>query len=267
MEAQSAANLAGRLVGIIWGDAKAGKTTYACSLPDKKLLINFDPEGFSSIAYRDDVDIIDLSTMPANEAIVNARKAAQYIIENANKYGSVIVDSLTTLTELALHDAVARGIGKSGSYTPTIDAPGLAGYGARNNTVNDIISKILRATGQTKLNCFFIAHADDPELSQDGKTIIQQTIMLSAKIRNNAALKVSEIYHINVSQGKRTLYLAPFGVKKPMGSRIFDTKAFTKFALDYDIDKPDEEQVCSLQRIITAWRTNNFTKLKSLPKE
>lgn len=265
---QNASALSGRLVGIIWGDAKSGKTTYACSLPGRKLLINFDPDGFSSIAYRDDVDVLDLSTMAATEAMISAKKAAQYIIESAGDYESVIVDSLTTLTELALHDAVAKGIGKGkGGFFPTIDEPGLASYGARNNGVNDVVSKILRATGQQKLNCFFIAHADDPEFTQDGKTIVQQTIMLSAKIRNMAGLKVSEIYHINIDGGRRTLYVAPFGVKKPMGSRIFDTEKFKKFSLDYDINEPDEEQPCSLQSIIKNWKDGGFKKLTGLPKK
>lgn len=269
MQPTNASALSGRLVGIIWGDSKTGKTTYACSLPGKKLLINFDPEGFSSIAYRFDVDIIDLSNDTPIDAMKNAEKVAQYIVENAQEagYSSVIVDSLTTLTEVSLHAAVAKGIGKGkGGFVPTIDEPGLSAWGARNNGVNTVISKIIRATGKVGLHCYFVAHADDPEFSQDGKTIVQQTIMLSAKIRNMAGLKVSEVYHLHVDQGRRTLYLAPFGVKRPMGSRVFNTEKFKKFQLLYDIDKPDEEQNCSLQNIVKAWQEGGFKKLEGLPK-
>lgn len=264
---QNASALSGRLVGIIWGDAKTGKTTWACSLPGKKLLVNFDPEGFSSIAYREDVDIIDLSQFTPTEAMRNADKVGGYILEHADDYESIIVDSLTSLTEIALHDAVAQGVGKSKQFTPTIDAPGLSAYGGRNNRVNSVVSKILRATGQKKKHCFFIAHADDPEYDKEGKTIIQQTIMLSAKIRNAAGLKVSEIYHINVDGDRTTVYLAPFGVKKPMGSRIFATKQFKQFRLEYNIDEPDEEQQCSLQSIVRAWQDGGFKKLTALPKK
>lgn len=268
MEAQNASGLSGRLVGIIWGDAKTGKTTYACSLPGRKLIINFDPEGFSSVAYRDDVDVIDLSNIAPKEAITAAKKAGTYIIENAEKYGSIIVDSLTTLTELSLRDAVERGVGKGkNGFVPTIDEPGLACWGARNNNVNDVVSKILRATGQTKLHCFLIAHADDPEFTQDGKTIVQQTIMLSAKIRNTTGLKVSEIYHLGQDANRRTIYLAPHGVKRPMGSRIFDTAKFKQFELKYDINKPDEEQPCALQCIVKKWQDDNYIKLTELPKK
>lgn len=264
---QNASALSGRLVGIIWGDAKTGKTTYACSLPGKKLLINFDPEGFSSIAYRDDVDVIDLSIMTATEAMKSAAKAAQYIVENKDKYESIIVDSITSLVDISLHDAIARGVGKGkGGFTPTLDDPGRAAYGGRNNGVNETVGKFLRATGQTKANCFFIAHADDPEYTEDGKSIVQHTIMLSAKIRNLTGLRVSEIYHLNVDNGRRTMYIAPFGVKKPMGSRMFDTETFKKFPLTYDINKPDEEQGCSLQSIIKDWKDGGFKKLTELPK-
>jgi hypothetical protein len=264
-EPQNASALSGRLVGVIWGDSKTGKTTWACSLPGRKLIINFDPEGFSSIAYREDVDVIDLSQLPHGDAISQAKKVGTYIIENPDLYESIIFDSLTTLTEAALFDAVARGIGKSQNFSPSIDAPGLSAYGARNNTVNDVIGRVLRATGQAGLNCFFIAHSDDPEFSLDGKTIVQQTIMLGAKIRNTTGLKVSEIYYINVDNGRRTVYVAPYGVKKPMGSRVFDTSTFKKFELKYDISKPDEAQDCSLQNIVKAWREGGFKKLTSLP--
>jgi hypothetical protein len=77
---------------------------------------------------------------------------------------------------------------------------------------------------------------------------------------------VSEIYHINTDAGKRTCYVAPFGIKKPMGSRIFDTEKFQKFTLDYDINKPDDEQAVSLQSIIKNWKEGGFKKLTSLPK-
>lgn len=243
-----------RLAGIIWGDAKVGKTTWAMSLPGRKLLINFDPDGYLSIAHRDDFDLLDLSLLPAREAIEQGKKVASYILENKTKYQSVVFDSLTTLVSVALEDAVERGIGKSAVFTPTIDAPGLAGYGGRNNNANTIIDKILRATAINKQHCFFLAHTDDPEYDKKGENIIQQTIMLSAKIRNSAALKVSELYHLGIgSGGKRIVYTHPFGVLKPMGSRIFDTTKVQRFDLKYTTEKPDEEQSCSLASIYNAF--------------
>lgn len=262
----SSEQLRTRLSGIIWGDAKTGKTTWAMTLPGRKLLINFDPDGFLSIAHRQDFDVFDLSTLPASEAIETTKKIGTYILDNADKYGSVIVDSLTTLTSLALEDAINRGIGKTSRFTPTLEAPGLQAYGARTSNVQNVIERIMRASGQKNLHCFFIAHKDDPEFDEDGKNIVQQTIMLSAKVRNNAALRVSEIYYLHLSSGnRRTVYLAPYGHLTPMGSRIFDTAKVPKFNLNYDPTKPDDEQRHSISRIIKSFEDGEFKKLTKEP--
>jgi hypothetical protein len=254
------------MAGVIWGDAKVGKTTYAMSLPGKKLLINLDPDGFVSVQHRDDLDILDLSQLPPQEAINDARKAASFIVENGANYNSVVVDSLTTLAEAALLDAIHRRVGKSATFTPSIDAPGLSAYGARNQNFNDVVARILRATTRHGLHCFFLAHADDPEFDQDGKTVVQQTIMLSSKMRQTTGLKVSEIWHMTMSQqNRRTLYLAPFGIKRPMGSRIFDTAKVPKFDLHYDINIPDDEQPHSLAHIYKTWTDGKMRKLTAVP--
>jgi hypothetical protein len=62
MEALDVATLIPRTAGIIWGDAKTGKTTYAMSLPGRKLLINFDPDGYAAVMYRDDFDVLNSSS-------------------------------------------------------------------------------------------------------------------------------------------------------------------------------------------------------------
>lgn len=266
MQVQSSTDIKPRITGLIWGDAKAGKTTYAMTLPGKKLIINFDPDGFTSVAYRKDFDVIDLSQLDAQTAIEQGRKAAAFIIENKGNYQSVIVDSLTTLAEAALGSAIAKGIGKSATFTPSLDAPGLAGYGGRNNAFNDVVSRVLRATAQANMHCFFIAHTDDPEYDKKGENIVQQTMMLSSKMRNTSALKVSEVWHMTCSDNNtRTIYLAPFGVKKPMGSRMFDMKAVSKFTLTYDIDKTDAEQPQAICNIYDTWLSAGMVKIKKAP--
>src|ERR1044072_4653379 len=46
---------------LLWGEAGGGKTTLACTAPGNKLLVNFDPRGPSSVAYRSDVSVADYS--------------------------------------------------------------------------------------------------------------------------------------------------------------------------------------------------------------
>lgn len=255
-----------RHTGLVWADAKVGKSTWLMSLPGNKLIVNFDPDGFMSFAHREDVSVLDLAPLPPREAISQAEKAASYIVENKDAFTSVVLDSATTLTSVALQDAVARKVGASALFTPTIDAPGLQGYGARNNNVNSVMDRLFRATAQANMHFFITAHSDDPEYDKKGENILQQTVMLSAKIRNQAGLKVSEIWHMELaSQGRRFVYLAPYGVKKPMGSRIFDTTRVPKFQLSYDIDKDDAEQPHALANIFAAWDQNGRRKLTSAP--
>lgn len=267
MEATLASELTNRSVGFLWGDSKVGKTVYACSLPGRKLIINFDPDGFSSVAYRPDVDVVNLANMPASEAIRNAKKAAQWLASQDRQWDSCILDSATTLADVAVQEAVNMGIGKSTKFTPTIEAPGISAYGARNTIVNDIIWRLLRATGQLSMHFWILAHADDPQYDKKGENIIEQTIMLGAKMRQHIGLKASEIWFMDIVSGRRMIYLKPFGVRKPMGSRMFDIEKVQKFELKYDIAKPDEEQPHSLTKLWQAFDVGGRQKLLKLPTE
>lgn len=263
MDIQSSSDLKTRMVGVLWGDSGVGKTTYAGSLPGKKLIVNFDPEGFLSLAHRDDFDLIDLSVENAKSAGDKAQKVGDYIVANADQYESVIVDSLTTLAEMSLNHAIAVGVGKSKTFTPSLLTPGLSAYGGRNNVFNDVISRILRATGQKGLHCFMLAHAADPIQDESGNSIAQ-SILLADKMRTQTTLKASEIWHITESSKGRTIFLRPFGVKAPMKSRMFSTDQIDRFTLNYDPSKSDEEQPHSLLNIYKTWVEGGKQKLTSI---
>jgi hypothetical protein len=263
MEVTSHKDLATRMVGILWGDAKTGKTTYAASLPGKKLILNYDPDGYMSIANRDDFDVVDMSEMTALEAQKASLQCETLIRDKGDQYDSVIVDSLTTLAEMSLNYAVASGVGKSKTFTPSILSPGLSAYGGRNTTFNDLVTRFLRATSKHKLHLFMLAHTADPERDDAGNAV-EQTIMLGDKMRNTSSLKSSEIWHLSQSTSGRTIYLKPFGIKKPMGSRIFDVDKLSSFKLNYDPDLPDEDQPHSLASIYKAWEEGGRKKLTTL---
>lgn len=264
----ASSDISTRLVGILWGEIKCGKTTYAMTLPGKKLIVNFDPDGYQSVLHRDDFDVIDFSEMEPREAMNEARKLGSFLKSEEGKvYKSVIFDSLTTFAFIALRNAIEEGVGKSRTFTPTMDNPGLSAYGGRNNRVNDVIDRLMRATSKNKQHLFFIAHIDDPEMDGDGKTVIQQTIMLPSKIRNLAGIKVSEVYYLEETRKGRIIRLKPHGVKRPMGSRIFDTSLVEKLDLTYDINVPDEDQADTLSAIFAAWETNGREKLAQQPRK
>jgi len=58
-----ASNASNRFTALIWGPSGGGKTTLACTAPGRKLIVNFDPDGPASVAHRDDVDVLDYSTL------------------------------------------------------------------------------------------------------------------------------------------------------------------------------------------------------------
>lgn len=267
MEAQNVNKISNRVAMILWGTSKTGKTTYACSAPGRKLIVNFDPDGYSTVADRDDVDVIDLSLDPPSDALKKAQQAPMFIKENAEKYGTVILDNMTTLMEVCLHDAINNKIGASSKFVPSLDTPGLIAYGARNNRFNEVFGKLTRATGQHNLNFIAIAHQDDPQFSEDGRTIVEQTMLLPSKPRQQSSIKTSEIWYIDIASGRRTLYLHPFGTKKPMGSRMFDTSKVSKFELKYTIHEDDDDQGHSLTSIIESWHNGGKKKLTKVPKQ
>ena len=263
MDVQENAEIKTRMVGVLWGDAKVGKTTYAMSLPGKKLLINFDPDGYLSVANRSDFDLIDLSEMTALEAGNQAEKLGAYIVDNKDKYQSVVLDSLTTLVEMSLNYAIQKGVGKSSGFTPSILTPGLSAYGGRNNIFNDVISRVLRATSLANMHVFMIAHNADALVDEKGNQI-SQTIMLPDKTRNMTALKSSEIWHINQTRSGRTIYVKPFGIKAPMGSRIINTDKLSSFVLNYDPSVPDADQPHALANIYQTWIDGDKQKLVTI---
>ena len=63
---QTPQNAASRFSLMLWGSSGSGKTTLAATAPGKKLWINFDPDGTSSLTNRDDILVLDLSDEPNN---------------------------------------------------------------------------------------------------------------------------------------------------------------------------------------------------------
>ena len=134
-----------RMSALIWGDAGCGKTTFAATAPGQKLLINFDPDGPASIATRDDVTVLDFSDQ--SETIVNKFAIDDPIkidkfLEEHPEYETIIFDSTTTFSELALLEAVKK-YPKSDYFNP-----GLQGYGARNKIVMRAVRGMLRMTAK-----------------------------------------------------------------------------------------------------------------------
>lgn len=259
---QSASDSVSRLTMLLWGQSGAGKTTWACSAPGKKLLINFDPDGFKSVAYRDDVDVLDVSDQGHKilEQFTKQPDDPFKLSSAIEAYDTIILDSITSLSQLALERGVALSAGRTSGGTPsTIEFPGLQGYGARTTISVLALKSLLRVTGRYDKNFIAITHEDDPTKDDKGNTLYI-SMMLGGKIQNNVALQISEIWFLEATERERRVLVKPARGRRPMKTRIFNQDK-PEFILKYNADKPDTEQDDTLAAIYQRWLDGGKKKL------
>lgn len=252
-----------RLSAIIWGMSGSGKTTLAATAPGRKLLINLDPDGATSISFRDDVDVLDLSSLPTDQVITRLKSADNPLnlseVLKDGTYETLIFDSATSLSQRALEQAVQLGLGKSGRFTPTMETPGLAAYGGRNAILLTVIKGLLRVTGRYGVHCIITSHEDEPKINEGGE-ILYITMMLGGKLVQQAALQISEVWWLREDKGKHFIAIRPCRQRKPMKTRMFVTDANPEFSFEYD---PESDNPIS--DWWTQWKKSGGEKL-SLPK-
>lgn len=248
----------------MWGSAKVGKTTYACSSPGRKYIINLDPEGYVSIEYRDDVTIWDFSDREPRDLVpyLMDKLGTQIEKSGAQPGDTFIFDSVTMLNQHALTEAVRRnvGAGKKG-FNPTIEEPGQSAYGARTQFLIHTMHPILRATRRIGCHVWFIAHENTPERDDKGN-FLYQSILMSDNAINQTSAAISEVWRMTVgTSNNRELFVRQTGSYKPMGSRIFRMDEAAQFKLAYDIDKPDAGQPHAISSLWAKYLEGGKQKL------
>lgn len=252
-----------RLAGLLWGNAKVGKTTYACSSPGRKWIINLDPEGWISVAERPDLgDVWDYSDQTPEGVIDVLTTKIGTKIENApiEPGDTVLFDSCTRFSHLALMTAIKRGVGGSNKFTPSIEAPGLAAYGARTQFLIAAMDQTIRASRKKGAHLWFMAHEDTPERNEKGD-FLYQSILMSDNAINQASAAISEIWWMRESNNARHIAIRPTQGHKPMGTRLFRTDEAVDFKLKYDPEKPDADQPMAIS---TLWQSYIDGGLKKL---
>jgi hypothetical protein len=255
-----------RLTGIIWGPPKAGKTSLLMTSPGKKLLVNVDPDGYTSISGRDDWSLLDLAQYTHAEIVALGTKKVPTMIQKMCDEGklvpgdTVIGDSLSSFGDAALLTAIQNKVGEGKGFTPSIEAPGLSAYGARTQYILEFVRQLLKVTARNGLNCWFTAHMDTP-VTDDKNNYLYQSMTLSDKATSSVGLSISEIWFIDSNDRKRTIAVRPVRGRKPMGSRIFTQSGDAEFILKFDIDKPDT-QPHSISTWWKAWEAGGKKKLE-----
>lgn len=270
---------ASRFSALFWGQAGCGKTTLAATAPGKKLWINFDPDGPSSVtglpiqyakqndtALRHEIYVHDLSA--ESHRITEAFKKDDHLklgallADDSNGIETVVVDSVTRFAQLALENVVNRDIGKGGSWSPSIETPGQTAYGARNILTYRMFTDIFTITKRYNKNVIFITHEAAPHTDDKGNTLFI-TMALGGQLPGVGSAQLSEVWHMEDTQQGRRIQVRPCRSYKPMKTRMFDATQSPEFFWKYDINKPDPAMEIATWR--KEWEAGNGKKI-ALPK-
>jgi len=246
----------GRFTALIWGPSGGGKTTLACTAPGRKLIINFDPDGPDSVAYRNDVDVLDYSTRPygITETFKSETEPLGLTKDALNRYDTIIVDSITNASDKALDAGVASSMVK-GSHT---ERPAPGSYQFRNRLTLKLIKNVLRITGQYAKHCIFIAHEDSPTKTDEG-TVLFVSIALGGSLPDSVPIDFSEVWCVYEVAGKgKHIGIRPCRSRKPMKTRIFATNREPEFPLTYD---PSTQKGDTISRWWELWNVTNKNKI------
>lgn len=256
---------ASRFSALLWGQAGCGKTTIAATAPGKKLWINFDPDGPSSVtglskrfagqdtALSQEIYVYDLSG-ETNKIVEKFKQddhlgLGKLLEDDSNGIETVVVDSVTRFSQLALENSVKRGIGGSTGWSPSIETPGQTGYGARNILTYRMFVDIFTITKRYNKNVIFITHEAAPHTNDKGETLFI-TMALGGQLPVLGSAQLSEVWHMTDGQKGRSIAVKACRGFKPMKTRMFDASTSNpEFIWDYDIKKPDPRM-----EIATWWK-------------
>lgn len=229
---------------IIWGPAGCGKTTLCSTAPGVKLWINFDPDGMLSLTGREDIVGLDLSAQP--HAIVEQFKVEDPFqlstLLAKTDIDTVVLDSLTSASQLATENAVARQA--SGRNKISLEAPGMSGYTHRNALALRMFVVIHRMTKKYNKHFIAVAHEGSPE-SDDNGNIIEYTPALSTSLANQIGLQTNEVWfmHENEATRKKEIMIRPGRKRKWCKTRMFLTNKGVEFVWNYDANTQSGEGI------------------------
>jgi hypothetical protein len=248
-----------RLSMLVWGPSGAGKTTLLSTLPGKKLWINFDPDGTSTLGgEREDIVMVDYSN--ADISIVEKFRDAdpmrigKFIIEN--EITSIIFDSLTFFSQLALQHGVEHASRTAQHRAATLEDPGFGGYGRRRTWTTLAVQNLLRVTHRTGTHIAFTTHEDRPDKDKEGN-VVAITMMLGSDLPEVSALQISEVWFMHDNGQQRKIAVRPVRARKPMKTRMFLPDK-PEFVWNYNALTGEGD---TLAKMYERWEANGFNKI------
>lgn len=194
---------------LVYGDPGVGKTTFAASSAAEKelspvLFLNVEGGMLSVVDYKPDT--VDIKSMD------DLARAFRYLTSSANKYKTVIIDSLSELAQLGLDSVVGKALGKnggSGSKREGMDDAFLEDYGKNTHQIARIIRAFRDLPMHVILTCLSASTMDDAK---------RETVYpaLTPKLRSQIPAYVDIVGYLFVAQdneGKSTrrMLFQPYG--------------------------------------------------------
>lgn len=230
---------------FIWGPSGVGKTTLAATAPKGIMWLQFDPGGTRTLNLDENHVVLDLSsetggiiTKLTNK---NPLKIEDFLKENQGKIKTLILDSLTTMGDIALLKSIQESKGA------TRQLPGIPAYGWRNTIMLQVVQQLLTTCKMYNINLIIIAHegaADKDEVT--GRLFISFTA--GGNLQTLIPLRFDEVWYMEDSGKEKRIYIRANPNKKPMKSRLFNTATSDHFVWKYD---PSTEKGLTIEELIT----------------
>lgn len=215
---------------LLLGDVGTGKSSFASTFPQPMYVFNFDNK---MSAYKDTKATFD--NFPCEAATWNTVQKEKIAVAKEVKEGNwktVIIDSTTTLQELALQKAMQLDPKRTPAGGPLWQVH----YAMRKNMTENFIRSMLAL--RQHCNIVFIAHYD--KVTDTDGNIVAYEPLLGGQLSTTVPALFDEVYLHTVKQkGGKPLYeisTAPKGLYKAArsGIRGKDSAKPVQFGTTYD---------------------------------
>lgn len=256
-----ASEISNNMAILLWGEAGSGKTTLACTAPGNKLLVNFDPRGPSSVAYRSDVFVADYSGH-GTRIVEEFKKSDPFGLSRViNAYDTLVVDSLTTVGDLTVARGIELNAGSQPGKGAMVERPSPAAYQARNNLILALVTNMLRLCQAYDKHLIITAHEGAKEKDDNGNVVFIP-MYLGGQLPAQTSVRFSEVWALYDLARTKTIAIRACRNRGPIKTRMFSTTGEPEFQWRYD---PEQDSGMTIAQWHDRWLENGKRKIP-LPK-